>query len=356
MLQPVVARLIADDTVDIDSFEIVALKPGVGNPTSLGVYRVSGICHTSKQHDIAYSVVVKHLGDGKPIMDASSPLSWNYWEREIVLFESEIAERIPTSIKYPKYLGQTRFKDGTALFWNADLGDLTKSNWTWKLCLEATDLAAQLNAIDSSDLARFAWLNRTQVEGWLVFEEFAMNPFLERVLQLASKNSETKSRLDSVWRFVTDRSIIERLLSEGRHAFNHSDFNLNNLVPSSDGIIVLDWQLAGVGRIGGDAASIFNTAFELGVIKATRAEFEQLCAVYTERFNQISVEPITSDEVRLSIAITGLFILRWMSFFHAFVAPGETEAEVDAKYLKVVEAFTSGPIATYVEVLNELGV
>ena len=42
LLQPVVRRLLNDDSAKVLTFDIRALKPGAGNPTSLGVYRVRG--------------------------------------------------------------------------------------------------------------------------------------------------------------------------------------------------------------------------------------------------------------------------------------------------------------------------
>lgn len=354
LLQPVVVRLLGDESVVIDQFEIIALKPGAGNPTSLGVYRVRGTCRTDSSEGLEFSVVVKHLGDGAPVIDSSDPGSWNYWRREIALFESPLVERIPAHIRYPKYLGQSLLADGTALFWNGDLGDLEKTKWTWDQCLQATKLAADLNAIDTTGFEKLDWLNRNQVAGWGVFEKEWLDPFLEPLRAHADADAVKAAKLDKIWPYYVDRSIMERTLSEGRHAFTHTDFNLNNLMPSNGEIIVLDWQLAGTGRIGADAASIFNTAFELDVIDANREQFEELCATYTTRFNEVSSEPISLDEVRLAVAMTGLFILRWMSFYAEHVPAMAEERGLDFESL--LNRITSGPLGVYVEVLGELGI
>ena len=353
LLKPVVARLLSDESVSISSFEVVALKPGAGNPTSLGVYRVLGLVATEAQDDISFSVVVKHLGDGSPQIDSSAPESWNYWRREIELFESDIVERIPSHIRYPRYLGQSVLNDGTALFWNADLGDLAKSTWSWEQCLEAAALAADLNAMPTDGFERFEWLNRNQVAGWGEFEKDWLDPYLDQLRAEADSQASLKNQFDAIWPFYIDRSIIELAMSAGRQGFTHTDFNLNNLMPEAGGIIVLDWQLAGMGRIGSDVASIFNTAFELDVIEATRPQFEQLCAVYTQRFNEISSQPIDLNEVRLAVAITGVFILRWMSFFVFHMKAMATETTIDFEGL--VEHIAKSPMGVYAQVLHELG-
>ena len=350
ILTPVVRRLLDDSAANVSEFSIHALKPGLGNPTSLGVYRVKG---TAGQ---PFSLVVKHLANGLPMMDASEPTHWNYWKREIAFFESPLAERIPRSIGYPKYLGQSTLADGTALFWNADLGDLEKSKWTWDQCLNATRLVAELNSIDSRDLDDYEWLNRTQVEGWDEFREGFFVPMHPKVVELAKAKPSTAAALEVFGPFLPRQDFIGQIMHSGRQTFVHGDFNLNNLVPVSNeaqSIIALDWQLAGVGRVGGEIASIFNTARELGVITGTSEEFEELCEVYTERFNELN-EPIELNEVRLAAAATGFFIIAGVGFFFVQPEPGNTVEQNEAKVQSMVDDFSFGPLMVYASVLTDL--
>jgi hypothetical protein len=359
LLQPVVRRLLKDEAAEVSNFEILALKPGLGNPTSLGVYRVLGAAQTSNG-EVPFSLVVKHLANGLPMMDASAPTNWNYWKREITFFESPLAGRIPKSIGYPEYLGFSDLADGTSLFWNGDLGDLTKSDWTWDACLTAAEVVAELNSIDCSDLENFNWLNRTQVEGWDAFRlEFnSFEPVFTPMAGLAAGDQELASAYAVYSPWMNKHEFIGQLLHGGRQTFVHGDFNLNNLVPLGHGeakLIALDWQLAGVGRVGGEIASIYNTAIEKGVIGPEPELFEELCLVYTERFNKLNEDaPIELQDVRLAAAATGYFIVQGVGFFFTPLDANATEEENESRIRGLMNSFAAGPCMVYSRVLAEL--
>lgn len=358
LLQPVLARLLNDETAQPKNFDLIALKPGAGNPTSLGVYRVSGQAHLAGE-TCDFSLVVKHLANGLPMMDASQENYWNYWRREMVFFESPIAQRIPTSIGYPTYLGQSDLPDGSALFWNSDLGDLTKTEWTWAQCLNAARLVAELNSIDSSDLDQYKWLNRNQPDGWHDFYVAwgAPDP-REALFDNAATQSEGAGLLEISKPYILNHDLIKGILYSGRHTFVHGDFNLNNLVPVTDGevtLIALDWQLAGVARIGTELAAIYNVAIEHGVCPVDEAKFNQLCLTYTERFNQLNpCDPASLDEVRLAAAAMGYFIIEGMAMFWQNPTPEDSPEVASQKIAELYKIFTTTPIHLYAKVLTEL--
>ena len=357
MLQPVITRLFGTTTSTAKEFDVVALKPGLGNPTSLGVYRVSGTADVDGVEQ-PFTAVVKHLANGLPMMDASKPTHWNYWKREIEFFESALVKRIPKSLDFPRYLGQTVLPDQTALFWNEDLGDLTKTKWTWEQCLNAASLAAELNSIDASDVDDYPWLNRTQPEGWLEFREGFFVPLFPKIVECAKAKPETAAALEIYGPYLPEQVKINAVMHSLRQCFTHTDFNLNNLVSlveNPTALIALDWQLAGIGPIGGEVASLFNTAHETGVIQATRDKFEEICAVYRDRFNQLNPdEPIDIVQVRLAAAAVGYFILVGVGVFLAQPESENTAGQNQAKIEGLVDYFTNGPLVIYAEVLTEL--
>lgn len=358
LLEPPVQRLLGSGDAKVKSFEIEALKPGAGNPVSLGVYRVTGETDLRGETE-SFSLVVKHLADGRPHMDASSPTGWNYWAREIAFFESPLAERIPQSIGHPKYLGKSTLADGSALFWNGDLGDLERDEWTWADCLNATKLVAELNSIKSDDLGDYEWLNRSQVEGWAelhkAWKTFELNYPL--VVELSKLREDTAEAYEYFGKYLNQYDYIAGILQDGRQSFVHGDFNLNNLVPAKRGasLIALDWQLCGEARIGTEIAAIYNTAFEHGVISAEASRFEELCDVYTSRFNELNGDnPISLDEVRLAAAAMGYFILVNMPLFFMNFPPPENNLERRERAQGLVNGFSTGPVNVYARVLSSL--
>lgn len=356
LLEPVAARALRDATAQPESFELKALKPGLGNPTSLGVYRAWGTASTASGEK-PFSVVVKHLADGKPFMDASAQSSWNFWLREIFFFESTLAQRIPDSVDYPEYLGQSQLADGTFLFWNGDLGDISGASWTWDECLHAAELAAEINSIDISDVADFPWLNRSKPAGWLEFRGDYFEPIYEELVACANSKPETARLFEIYGPFLPLQAEINEVLAAQRQVFAHGDFNLNNLVPRSAGrrLLALDWQLCGTCAIGAEVASIFNTANELGVIEASSEKFDQICAVYAARFNELNpTHPVGLDEVRLGAAAEGYMILEVVGTIIAHPDPNGTAAENATKIQNMVDYISVGPFVVYAQVLREL--
>lgn len=356
LLEPAVRRFFAGDDVKVIGFDIKALKPGAGNPVSLGVYRVSGTAEHQTETK-PFSLVVKHLADGRPFMDASSPTGWNFWRREIEFFESPLVERIPLTLGHPTYLGQSLLADGSALFWNGDLGDLETDEWTWEDCLNAVRIVAELNSAKSDDLSDYPWLNRSQVEGWAKLHQewqtFDANyPMLLEITQSAGDFANAE-----FVKYLNRPDYIGGILKGGRHSLVHGDFNLNNLVPTKGAVklLALDWQLCGEARIGTEIAAVLNTAIERHVIEPNAESFETLCETYTESFNALNQnQPIALDEVRLAAAAMGYFIMVNMPlFFMNFPAP-ESEDERRERLHKMATDFLNGPVNIYAKVLSSL--
>ena len=357
VLQPIVRNLLGDSNALVQSFEMKALKPGVGNPTSLGVYRVSGTAQLADQAE-PFSLVVKHLARGNELMDAIEPTHWNYFKREIVFFESDVASRIPASIGYPKYHGQTEFEDGTFLFWNEDLGDLTKSSFTWQSCLTAVRLVAELNSIDISDSAKYPWLSAGTPTGWLDFREQFFVPFYEKVLEVVATDQTRAKSFELYGKYLPQQHRFVELMNRARQTFVHGDFNLNNLVAVTDrdyDLIALDWQLCGVAAIGSEVAPIFGTAVELGVIEGTQEQFDELCLAYTQRFNELNPSnPVELSEVRLIAAVMGFTIVAAMASFFVWPNLDPTKPLPRKNAEAMLDSFTNGIMTVYAQVMNEL--
>jgi len=359
MLESVLQRVFKVPSATPVKFSIKALKPGAGNPTSLGVYRVWGTAQLESQV-LPFTVVVKHLANGLPYMDASAPTHWNYWRREMEFFESPLVERIPASIGFPEYLGQTTLNDGSALFWNTDLGDLNKSKWTWEHCIDAVKLVAELNSVDSSDLLQFDWLNRSQVAGWAKLHKDwdSFDSVYPELLASVLRNPHLGEAFNHVNSYLNSYDFIGGLLAAGQRSFVHGDFNLNNLVPVDNQevrLTALDWQLAGEARLGTEVAAIFNTAVEHGVCAADRESFDWLCLAYTQRFNELNpLNQVELNDVRLAAAAMGYFIVVNMGFFFAKLTQHESKEERNAYIDGFVESLTAGVAVLYAKVIAQL--
>lgn len=350
-LVPVLQRLFHSKNVTVHHSSVRALKPGAGNPTSLGVYRVSGLAQIDSK-DREFSVVVKHLANGLPMMDASAPDYWNYFKREIDFFESTLVSHIPAALGAPRYLGQTSLADNSVLFWNQDLGDLSGANWNWDLCVTATRLAAELNSGAVPTLEDFPWLSAGPQEWWLANKDLLMTNIDAELRHQAGSTSE----FALYWPYTERLSEMLSAIRGARQVFVHGDFNLNNLVPGSSEatpIVALDWQLCGLAPVGYDVAAVFNTIQELGLGKGTREELDILCKAYVERFNALNSQPTTLAEVRLNVSLSGFIIVFIMGYWVSQPQAGNRESQNQARVRDTVQGPWASTLATYAGVLKE---
>lgn len=357
LLLPVVREALSEPTAKVETFELKALKPGVGNPTSLGVYRASGTASVGEV-TAKFSVVVKHLADGQGFMDASQPTHWNYYKREIDFFESAVAKRIPAKIGMPKYLGKSSLTDGTWLFWNEDLGDITGSKFTWAACIEAAELVAELNSIDISDASEHKWLGVGTPTGWLDFRDAYFIPPYLMALDLVAEDPVRTAAFENYGKYLGKQFELVELMGKARQTFVHGDFNLNNLVyrPGQDPeVIALDWQLCGVAAVGSEVVAIFGTAIEHGIIEISREHFDTLCLAYVNRFNQLNDDnPVTLEDVRLIAATMGYSIVCAMSTFFVWPDLDVTRELPRDNVEAMLDDFETGLLSFYASIMNEL--
>ena len=108
-------------------------------------------------------------------------------------------------------------------------------------------------------------------------------------------------------------------------------------------------------RVGTELAAIYNTALEHRVIEPNAESFEQICQVYTNRFNSFNVNnPIRLDEVRQAAAAMGFFIMVNMPlFFMNFPSP-ENEHERRERLKQLADGFAKGAVEIYAKVLRNL--
>lgn len=357
LLQPIVRESLGEPTAKVKAFELTALKPGVGNPTSLGVYRASGKAIVNDQIK-EFSAVVKHLADGQGFMDASQPSHWNYYKREIDFFESEVAKRVPAKIGMPRYLGKSALADGTWLFWNEDLGDITGSKFSWQACLKAAELVAELNSIDISDAGKYEWLGVGTPTGWLDFRDAYFMPPYRMALELVADNPTRAAAFETYAKYFGKQHELVELMGKARQTFVHGDFNLNNLVyrPGQDPeLIALDWQLCGMAGVGSEVVAIFGTAVAHGVIEISRDSFDELCEIYLNRFNELnSANPVTLDEVRLVAATMGYSIVCAMATFFVWPDLDVTRQLPKENVEAMLDDFETGLLSFYASIMNEL--
>lgn len=252
-----VTRCLGSPTAEIRNWSARSLGIGVGNPVSLGVFRVTGTA-VDRGMTRPWSMILKvaqspanigltDLGEGP---DESH---WNYWRRELLLFASGLLDDLPSGFAAPRYYGGSERSGNTSWLW---LEDLTEARTEWSP--ERLELAAlHLGHFNGGYLAgkevpAFPWLSRNAARQLIATARRLLPSMEERVPGL---------RGHPVTQFVRAADPVLDALERLPQTFCHLDAGCYNLMSrplpgSGEEILAIDWALAGIAPVGADLSQL----------------------------------------------------------------------------------------------------
>ena len=247
----------------VDGWSIDQLGGGAGNPTSDGLFRISG--DAPGHVPAAWSVVLKRLrspSQGFDRMDQPGDLM--YWRREVDVYRSNLLDGLPAGIVAPRCLGIREHSDATAWLWLEDVGPMDPGRWTEAECLLVASHLARFHAayLTDRDVPDAPWLTACVARRWHALTM----PMFRDVLDRAEAGQAEYSALDparsaprvaAVVALLREPEAFLTLLESRPQTLCHHDTNADNLLlratPGMPSVLrVIDWQLVGRGPIGED--------------------------------------------------------------------------------------------------------
>lgn len=220
----------------------------------LGVYRVSG---TARDQDGSYpwSLILK-ITSGNA-QGSNEPAAWNYWKREVLLYQSGLLDDLPGSLTAPRCYAVKEFPGDEFWIWLEDMQE-TESDWT----LAQHGLAARhLGEFNGAYLVGHPlpqaqpWLTRGRTREWVTFiqsivednRQYAQAPLTRRWL-----SGDSFERLYEVW---ADHQRLLEAFERLPVCFCHHDAYRRNLFAhdnrdGSRATVAIDWAITGFGRVG----------------------------------------------------------------------------------------------------------
>ncbi|MBX3059276.1 MAG: hypothetical protein KF770_22635 [Anaerolineae bacterium] len=121
------------DSFQIQDWHVSQLGGGAGNPVSVGLYRFAGVGQ-DHQGPANWSAILKiiqspanvgwvNMGDG------DDQTHWNYWRRELLLYQSDFLETLPEGMVAPRCYGAAELPGNFALLWLEDVSDSYGNGW-----------------------------------------------------------------------------------------------------------------------------------------------------------------------------------------------------------------------------------
>lgn len=277
-LLPPLRRLFGLQTVEQVDWQMEDMKGGIGNPVSMGLYRVHGRALVQDQMQ-PFSMVLKairspakvglsNLGEG------DDQTHWNYWQREAFFYQSDLISQVPAGIAIPQCYGIQRWDDQIIWLWLEEIehgqGDIQQPEQLGFLAYQLGRLNGKF--ADPTHLPDAAWLARNTHAQWLkstprsakalltaIGQPKWDHPYLQSLFP-AAHSHPYRQFWDAIDHFC-------EILSALPLTWCHGDGAPTNFKIRQDGsdrreVVALDWALTSIGVLGEDVAQLICASYQ----------------------------------------------------------------------------------------------
>lgn len=238
-----------------------------GNPACLGTYRFEGV-GSDRNEWLDWSIILKiiqspanlgydNLGEGQ---DQSH---WNYWKRELLLYQSGWLESLPEGIRAPVCYDALEIPGNIGGIWLEDVKDSFSGSWPLHRYALAARHLGRLNGIYISrrQLPSFTWLSRQRTRQWLKTIPWRDFPWDHPLVWQQFPNpgmDNFRSMLQESERFLARLEQLPKTISHGDT--NPANFISRHLPRSQEQTVTMNWSQAGIEPIGDDLGQlVFGT-------------------------------------------------------------------------------------------------
>jgi hypothetical protein len=239
------------------------LEGGMGNPASMGIYRFEGV--GSDRHEwLDWSILLKIIQSPANLgydnySDNQDPSHWNYWKRELLLYQSGWLETLPEGIRAPGCYDALEIPGNMGGIWLEDVRDSFSGNWPLHRYALAARHLGRLNGIYISrrELPTFPWLSRQRTRQWLntiPWQDFPWDSPMVRQQIPKPGMDDFRSMLDESERFLARLEQLPKTISYGDS--NPINFISRRLPRNQEQTVAMNWSQAGIEPIGDDLGQL----------------------------------------------------------------------------------------------------
>ncbi len=259
-LTPVVRQAVHRETFQLQDWRVTQLGGNAGNPVSLGLYRFEGNGMDGDE-PVAWSVILKILQSPANVGwqnmgEGEDQTHWNYWKRELYVYQSGLLELLPEGLAAPRCYGVEELPDNIALMWLEDIRDSMDGTWPLERYALAARHLGRLNGMFISDhsIPAIPWLSLDRNRQWVtppaIWEAIPWDhPRVLRRYPTNGANTFRRMLLENEC-FLTRLDLLPRTLSHGDSY--PTNFMSRRLADGSQQTVALDWALLGIQPLGDD--------------------------------------------------------------------------------------------------------
>jgi len=257
-LTPLVRRILENENAKVMNWRYQPVEGGFGH--AYGVYRFQGEAQ-AEDETLDWSLILKVTG---PATGSQEPAAWNYWKREVLVYQSGLLNDLPGDLVAPRCIGVVEYPGQEFWLW---LEDVVESEKVWSL--ERYGLAArhlgQFNGayLVGKPIPKVPWLSTGQLRQRLAMAEPGIVELPQKSRHPQFEGLLPDDSLERSLTLWTERQRFLALLDRLPRSLCHHDAFRRNLIARNgrDGrtqTVAIDWTEMGTGGLGEEIASFFH--------------------------------------------------------------------------------------------------
>ena len=242
-----------------------------GNPVSLGSYRFEGV-GVDRNEWLDWSIILKLIQSPSNLGydnfgEEGDQTHWNYWKRELLLYQSGWLEQLPEGIRAPRCYDAVEMPGNMGGIWLEDVNDSFSGTWPLHRYALAARHLGRLNGIYTSrrELPSFPWLCKQRTRQWLGSISWQDFPWDHPLVWQQTPNPELdsfRSMLQDNERFLAKLDQVPRTICHG-DTFP-TNFISRHLPRNQEQTVAMNWSQAGIEPLGDDLGQlVYGTCMNL---------------------------------------------------------------------------------------------
>ena len=311
--------------LDLLDWRVKPIGGGLGNPVSVGLYRVAGhgrAAHARMSWTAILKVIQSPANVGESNMgEGDDPTHWNYWKRELFVYRSGFLGTLPDGLVAPRCYGTWELPGDVACLWLEDVAEATDAAWPLERYALAARHLGRLNGLYAGPqpLPDYPWLGRRRIGQWYdQLPNWRAIPWDHP--QVSARYPENE--IDNLRRVLREAEDFIDRLDRLPQTLCHGDIYPTNLKSRGraghEQTVALDWALAQVGPIGYDLGGLTFGAYlnlpELSLPEVDSALFEAYVAGLRDSGCTVEDQQVRFGYAASAVLIIALFTLAMLDW------------------------------------------
>jgi hypothetical protein len=263
MMSVIARKALNRENFRIQGWRARKIEGGSGNPINLGTYRFEGVGSDHNEW-LDWSILLKIIQSPANLGydnygDGVNQSHWNYWKRELLVYQSGWLDTLPEGIHAPQCYDTVEIPGNIGGIWLEDAKDSFSSGWPLHRYALAARHLGRLNGIYVSrrELPSFPWLSKQRTRQWLNTIPWRDFPWDHPLVWHQFPNPST----DSFRSMLQENEFFLAKLDQVPKTICHGDTYPTNFVSRrlpriQEQTVAMNWSQAGIEPLGDDLGQL----------------------------------------------------------------------------------------------------